>query len=315
MQTPRPHGRTTKHPRTGTTLDLLPIVRYNGRMTRSDLVQAMYDSSDQLGDYRVLPLHTCRELEARFGLLRSQLELAALETGVVPRRYLRNMGTLGLEGQLSLLRATVALVGLGGLGGYVLEGLARAGVGHVIAIDGDVFEDHNLNRQMLSTEAALGTPKAAAAVSRVASINCAVRITPHASAVSADNAASLLEGAQVVIDALDNIPSRLILQEAAAALGVPMVHGSIAGFVGQVMTIMPGDPGLHALYGAGELPAQGVEQTLGTPAATPMLVAAFEVQEAIKLITGIGQPLRNVLLFIDTESCLVERIELGAPGC
>jgi len=232
-----------------------------------------------------------------------EVELAALETGVVPWRYLRNLGTIGLEGQARLLRATVAVVGLGGLGGYIVEALARMGVGRMILIDGDVFEEHNFNRQLLSAEAKLGMGKVQAARRHVAEINSAVEVIGHTATLTHENLPQLLEGADVVVDALDRLPTRLLLQEGAQALGIPMVHGSIAGFLGQVMTIFPGDAGLCGLYGEeSELPERGLEAQLGTPAATPMAVAAWEAQEVVKILLDRGEPLRHRLLVLDMES-------------
>jgi len=218
---------------------------------------------------------------------------------------------VGLEGQARLLRSTVAVVGLGGLGGGVVEGLARMGVGRLIVIDGDAFEDHNLNRQMLSAETDLGMHKVEAARRRVAQINSAVEVTGHATVLTRENALELLQGAEVIVDGLDRLPTRLMLQDAAQALGVPMVHGSIAGFIGQVMTIFPGDPGLKALYSSGQVPNQGAEAQLGCPAATPMMVAAWQVQEVLKIILGRGEPLRNRLLIMDAESGSVMVIRLS----
>ena len=113
-------------------------------------------------------------------------------------------------------------------------------------------------------------------------------------------------------DALDRLPIRLVLQEGVQALGIPMVHGSIAGFLGQVMTIFPDDSGLHSLYGdAGDLPEQGLEAQLGTPAATPMAVAAWEAQEVVKILTGQGESLRSRLLIVDMEAGTVDFLRLG----
>jgi molybdopterin/thiamine biosynthesis adenylyltransferase len=130
--------------------------------------------------------------------------------------------------------------------------------------------------------------------------------------LSGENLPQLLAGADVVVDALDRLPTRLLLQEGAQALNIPMVHGSIAGFLGQVMTIFPSDPGLRGLYGeAGDLPERGLEALLGTPAATPMAVAAWEAQEVVKILTGYGEPLANRLLLMDMESGTVDLLQLG----
>jgi molybdopterin/thiamine biosynthesis adenylyltransferase len=261
---------------------------------------------------RIVRLQRVRELAATNECLLQEVELAALEMGAVPWRYLRNLGTIGLEGQAKLLRAAAAVVGLGGLGGYVVEALARMGVGRLLLIDGDVFEEHNFNRQLLSAEERLGMDKVQAAQQRVAAINSAVEVIGHAVMLTHENLADLLEGVDVVVDALDRLPTRLMLQEGAQSLGIPMVHGSIAGFLGQVMTIFPGDPGLRGLYGeATALPEQGLEARLGTPAATPMAVAAWEAQEVIKILTGQGELLRHRLLVMDMGAGAVEVLQLG----
>jgi molybdopterin/thiamine biosynthesis adenylyltransferase len=261
---------------------------------------------------RVVPHQAVRDLAVANGCSIREVELAALGAGVVPWRYVRNVGTIGLDGQAKLLRSTAAVAGLGGLGGYVTEALARMGVGRLVLIDGDVFEEHNFNRQLLSGEAKLGITKADAARRRVAEVNSAVEVTAHAAMLARESLPQLLEGADVVVDALDRLPVRLVLQEGVQALGIPLVHGSVAGFLGQVMTIFPGDPGLRALYGgAGELPERGLEAQLGTPAATPMAVAAWEAQEVVKILTGRGELLRNRLLVMDMETGSVDFLQLG----
>jgi len=271
-------------------------------------VKALAEMADGV---QVIPLAAVRALEQEFGLSRRMVELVALEAGVLPRRYLRSYGTVGLAGQIKLLRATVAVIGLGGLGGNVVEGLARMGVGRIIAVDGDTFVDHNLNRQLLSEEAALTRSKAEVARARVAAINAAVEVVAHAVHLTPQNVEELLGGADVVVDALDRLPARLMLQDGAQRVGIPLVHGAIAGYVGQVMTILPGDAGLHALYGGGELPAQGIEVELGCPAATPMMVAAWQVQEVMKILLGRGQLLRNRMMLMDAEWGTVEILEIG----
>ena len=176
----------------------------------------------------------------------------------------------------------------------------------------DIFEEHNLNRQLLGTETRVGTSKAAAAVERVREVNCAVETIEHATMLTRDNLPELLAGADAVVDALDRLPIRLVLQDGDQALGIPMVHGSISCFLGQVMTILPGDRGLHALYGAGDdVPERGLEAQLGNPAATPMVVAAWEAQEVVKLLVQRGELLRGRLLVIDMEAGASDVLRLG----
>lgn len=244
------------------------------------------------------------------GLSRRAAEIAALEQGVVPLRYLRNVGTIGLDGQLALLRSAAVVIGLGGLGGYIVEGLARMGVGRLVLVDGDCFFDHNLNRQLLSSEQNLNVPKAQVAQERVSQINGAIEVQTYREFATPENLGEILCGSDVVLDALDRLPTRMVLQKAATEAGVPMVHGAIAGGLGQVMTILPGDVGLRALYGEGPVPEHGAEVELGTPAPSPMMVAAWQVHEAIKVLTGRGELLRNRMLFMDATSAQVHVLGL-----
>lgn len=266
---------------------------------------------EEAGGVRVVTLTNVEQIEQEHGLSRRETEAALLEMGVLPRRYLRNWGTLGLDGQRTLFHSTVAVIGLGGLGGCVVECLARLGIGRLILVDGDVFVDHNLNRQVLSCEGNLGRPKAEVAAERVREINPALDVVAYTEYATGQTLPDMLSGANVAIDALDRLPARLVLQDAAALLGVPMVHGAIAGMMGQVMTILPGDDGLRCLYGGGELPEQGAEAQLGTPAPTPMLIAALQVQETVKLLTGQGELLRGRTMFIDGLSAEVRILRFG----
>jgi molybdopterin/thiamine biosynthesis adenylyltransferase len=274
------------------------------------LAQAVEPHVEQIQDTRVLPLDRLDTLAAERGLSRRQAEIAVLEMGILPRRYLRNCGTAGIEGQLTLLRSCVAVIGLGGLGGYICEGLARMGVGRMVLVDGDVFCDHNLNRQVLSHEGNLGQPKAPVAGERVRQINGAIEVEQHPYLATRENLPQLLSDVDVVVDALDRLPSRLMLQEVAAQAGVPMVHGAIAGWMGQVMTIFPGDVGLRALYGEGDVPEQGAEVRLGTPPASPMMVAAWQVHEVVKVLLVKGELLRDRMLLIDAMAGEIRILEV-----
>jgi len=277
-------------------------------MASRELLERIKASAYEEDGIPVLDVAKADALAREWGLPVKEVELAALEARVLPRRYLRSLGTVGWEGQAKLLRSCVAVVGLGGLGGSIAEALARMGVGKLILVDGDVFVDHNLNRQLLSSNDVLGRPKVEVAVERIARINPAVEVVPHRAYATAENLPSILREAEVVMDALDRLPSRLVLQDVAQALGIPMVHGAIAGYVGQVMTIFPGDPGLRALYGE-EVPERGAEAEQGCPAATPMMVAAWQVQECLKILLGRGELIRKRLLFMDAEAGRVEILE------
>ncbi len=280
-------------------------------MNENALPKRLSESATLEGDIHLLALAAEKALAEEFGLSRREVQIAAVENRILPARYHRSLGTVGWDGQLALLRATGAVVGLGGLGGWIVEGLARMGVGRLILVDGDTFAENNLNRQALCWESTLGQPKAEAAAARVRQINPAVEVMAHALWADKDSLPELLKDAAVIVDALDTLPTRILLQEVAQSLGVPMVHGAIAGYVGQVMTIFPGDAGLLALYPEGKAPERGAETIWGNPAATPMMVASWQIQEAVKVITGRGQPLRNRMLFMDAEQGVAEILQLG----
>jgi molybdopterin-synthase adenylyltransferase len=231
----------------------------------------------------------------------SEESLKLLAKDEMPERYLRNQGTVGIQVQTRLLQARVAVVGAGGLGGTVIELLARMGIGYLKIIDGDTFARHNFNRQILSNELNIGVNKAHVAAERVAAINSDVQVEAVHSMLDEKNAEDFLDGLDVIVDALDNFHSRLLLADVANKLGIPLVYAAIAGFTGQVMTIMPGDRSLGNLYKVVPETNRGVEVVLGNPSATPALAASLQVQEVVKIITGIGEILRNKMLYFDTE--------------
>ncbi len=279
------------------------------RKVTSRLAKLALDISALDGSrWRALTLQSLRELSEEMGLPLKDLERQALMEGMLPLRYIRNVGTLGLEGQLRLLNSKVAVFGLGGLGGLVVELLARLGVGKLVMVDGDIFSEDNLNRQILSAPQYIGMGKVEVAAQRVIAINPATELYPFQIMAKEDDMKGLIEDCDVVVDALDNIPSRFDLQRACASRKLPLVHGAIAGFIGQVMTIFPGDLGIEMIYqGASE---RGIEIATGNPATTPAMVASLQVQEVVKIITGIGEPLRHRLLFIDTENNIYEIIDM-----
>jgi molybdopterin/thiamine biosynthesis adenylyltransferase len=238
------------------------------------------------------------EASNRFGISLAETEKAILETGLLPARYQRNRRTITQEGQRKLFHSQVTVIGCGGLGGYIIEELARLGVGRIVAIDPDTFEEHNLNRQLFSTPANLGTSKVIAALRRATEINPAITLIPLHTAFSPKNGEELLAGSRVAVDALDNIGVRMELSDTCASMGIPLVHGAIAGWYGHVTTQFPGDNTLQSIYGS-RSSGKGVELSLGNPSFTPALVASFEVAEVCKILLGQGTPLKGRQLIVD----------------
>jgi molybdopterin/thiamine biosynthesis adenylyltransferase len=188
--------------------------------------------------------------------------------------------------------------------------LARLGVGHLTVLDGDVFDETNLNRQLYSDEASIGKSKALKAKDRVAAINSSIAVEAHILTLTADNAPDILRGHDAVIDAVDSIEARCMLQDACEEAGIPFIHGAIAGWYGQVTTIYPGDRTLDLLYAQGTRKEKGIEKQLGNPSFTPALVASIEVSEAVKVLIGKGETLRKRVLYIDTLAQEYNVVEL-----
>jgi len=216
----------------------------------------------------------------------------ALSAGVVPLRYVRNLGAVGVAGQARLLGAWAAVIGLGGVGGLVAEILARAGGGTLVLVDGDAFEETNLNRQILSSRASLGRPKAEVARERLLDVNPHVEVVACCQRLTRENARSLLAGPaggapadRVVIDCLDTGRDRLVLQDACRELGLPLVHGAIRGWRGRCTLVLPRGPGLELFYGRDDVPS-GAEAAAGAPGPAPALLAAWQAGQALRVLLG-----------------------------
>jgi len=231
-------------------------------------------------------------------------------------RYERNLNALSESEVDALASRTVAVVGCGGLGGYLLEYLGRLGVGSLIAADGDFFEESNLNRQILSDAINIGDNKAEAAKKRMALVNPLVAFRALPLRIDAENGPDLLRGADLIMDAVDGIPSRFALQETAEILGIPLVHGAVAGWYGQVTSVFPGDRTLDEVYGrnsGAEGRDRGIEARLGNFSFGPAAVAALQTAEAVKVLLGRGERLRRRLLVVDLLENDFEILDLRRP--
>ncbi len=260
-----------------------------------------------IGDLIPWPLQ--REAAERFALTLAEVEEAILAADLLPARYQRNRQMISTAQQLRLFRSTVAVVGAGGLGGYILEQLARLGVGRIIAVDSDLFEENNLNRQLLATPGTLGRVKVEVAAERIAEVNPAVTLRPVRALLDRSNGTRLLAGADCVVDAVDNVTARLELEDLCEELRIPLVHGAIAGWYGHVGTSYPGERSLRTIYRHWQ-GGKGIEQQLGNPSFTPALVASFEVAEVCKVLLDLGRPLRSRQLTINLLDMEIDEIPL-----
>lgn len=212
-------------------------------------------------------------------------------------RLIRNGTTISIEERSILKSKKVFIAGSGGLGGYILEMLLRVGVGQITIADPDVFDSSNLNRQILCREDLIGESKAESAAKRASLVNSEVKMRAYKERVTAENAVSLIGDADIVMDALDSPESRIVLEEAAEELGIPMIHGAIAGWYGQVSVVFPGDGTMKTLYGSNT--EAGMEVELGNPSFTPAIIAGIQLSEAIKVLLNKKGILRKKLLYID----------------
>jgi molybdopterin/thiamine biosynthesis adenylyltransferase len=277
-----------------------------------ELEKIKEEAIDSVGKkYYSILVKQVKEIARKFQTKSREIEIFALQNNIIPERYQRNLGVVIPSEQAKLLQSKVAIIGAGGLGGTVLELLARMGIGKLIIVDKDLIVDSNLNRQILSTEKNLGQSKTEFAVKRVKEINSSIEIVEHSVFINSDNVKKIIEGAGIVVDALDNLPSRFVLQKACRDLKIPLVHGAIAGFNGQLTTIFPEDKGLELIYGSDrDLPEHGSEVELGAPTVTPALIASLEAQEVVKILLKRGKLFRNRLLYLDIEEGTTEILNL-----
>lgn len=230
-------------------------------------------------------------------------------------RYERQLllPAIGPAGQEKLRRARVVVAGVGGLGCPAAVYLVCAGVGHLVLVDADAVELSNLNRQILHWEEDIGKKKVLSAAGKLGRLNSGVRLEPLALRIGEANAEELVRGADLVIDAVDNLETRLLLNRACYRASVPLIHGGISGLLGEVTTIIPGKtPCLACLFprppkGKGPIPVVGV---------TPGLVGTLQAMEALKLLLGFGEPLAGRMLYVNGETMTFSTVALTPrPDC
>jgi molybdopterin/thiamine biosynthesis adenylyltransferase len=205
----------------------------------------------------------------------------------------------GEEGQKKLKRSRVVVAGIGGLGCSASQYLTCAGIGHITLIDCDRVELSNLNRQILHYEKDIGEGKPFSAAQKLAKLNSSIEVTPVFKEITERNSREIIKGANLVIDGMDNIKTRFILNKACVAEGIPFVHGGVHGLFGEVTTIIPErTPCLACIFP--EVPQKkGVFPVFGV---TPALIAILQVTEALKLLAGFGSLLTGKMLYFNGDT-------------
>ena len=239
-------------------------------------------------------------------------------------RYARHLRLpeIGVEGQRRLEQAHVMMVGAGGLGSPAAYYLVAAGIGRLRIADDDVVDRSNLQRQILHTDARIGQAKVASAAAALSALNPRTRIEAVAERVTSDNVEALLEGVDVVIDGADNFPVRYLVNDACVKLGKPLVYGAVHRFEGQSSVfdtagrrgeapcyrcLFPEPPPPEAAPNCSEVGVLGV---------LPGVVGMLQATETLKLLLGIGEPLRGRVLQFDALGMRFRETRLRAdPDC
>jgi adenylyltransferase/sulfurtransferase len=222
------------------------------------------------------------------------------------------MESIGLEGQEKLKKTHIFLAGAGGLGSPIAIYLAAAGIGKIRLVDNGSVEVSNLNRQILYRKDDLGQSKVVCAQKALQRLNPHIQIEALLETIQAQNVSNLVGDCDLIVDALDNYPTRYLLNQVAFQKHIPLVHGAVEEFFGQATTIIPGKTNcLKCIIPSG--PAQRTWPIIGVTCA---LIAAIQATEVIKYIVGVEHLLANRFLMVDGLHTRVEEIELErTAGC
>jgi molybdopterin/thiamine biosynthesis adenylyltransferase len=212
-------------------------------------------------------------------------------------RYDRQImiANIGKEGQEKLKRARVFIAGAGGLGSPAAIYLTAAGVGKICVVDYDCVELTNLNRQVLHWEKDIGKKKVSSAREKLKKINHEVKIEAIEKRITEANVFQLISGFDVIVDAMDNLPTRYLLNKAAIEKNIPFFHGAVYGFEGRAITILPGKTACLKCVYRGDIP----KEKFPVIGVTPAVIGCIQATEVIKYIVGIGELLKNRLLIYD----------------
>jgi molybdopterin/thiamine biosynthesis adenylyltransferase/rhodanese-related sulfurtransferase len=235
-------------------------------------------------------------------------------------RYARHLALaeVGEAGQARLLRARVLVVGAGGLGSPVALYLAAAGVGTLGLVDADRVDATNLQRQIIHGTSRVGRPKVESAKLALAELNPQITVVTYEERLGAGNALRLLAGWDVLVDAADNFPTRYLLGDASVWLGLPLVHGSVHRFEGQVTTFVPGrGPCYRCLFPEPPAAAHAPScDEVGVLGVLPGTIGMLQATEALKLVLGAGEPLVGRLLIWDALSMRFRELRFErSPSC
>jgi molybdopterin-synthase adenylyltransferase len=219
---------------------------------------------------------------------------------------------VGIEGQKKIKQARILIAGAGGLGSPSALYLSAAGVGTIGIVDHDVVELSNLNRQILHWDADLGKAKPISAAEKLQKLNRGITVTAIEETITETSVSRILTDFDMVIDAMDNLASRYILNKAALEKNIPLFHGAVYGLEGRAMTVIPGETACLRCVYRGAVP----EKRFPVFGTTPAVIGCIQATEAIKYIVGAGELLKNRLLIYDGLSMSFSELEIKRdPHC
>ncbi|KAK9269565.1 hypothetical protein L1049_001341 [Liquidambar formosana] len=229
-------------------------------------------------------------------------------------RYSRHLllPSFGVQGQSSLLKSSILVIGAGGLGSPALLYLAACGVGRIGIVDHDVVELNNLHRQIIHTEAYIGQSKVESAAAACRSINSTIEIVEHKEAFRTSNALEILSKYDIVIDATDNVPSRYMINDCCIVLGKPLVSGAALGLEGQLTVYnYNGGPCYRCLFPTPP-PTTACQRCSdsGVLGVVPGIIGCLQALEAIKIASAVGEPLSGRMLLFDALSARIRIVKL-----
>lgn len=253
------------------------------------------------------PIELELEYAKKEGLSVRELLILLCEAGVKPERYTRNFSLYTLQEQALLLKSTVGVVGMGGLGGITIEMLTRMGVGCIFCADGDTFEGSNLNRQLFATEHVLHERKTRAGIDRIHQISSVTQVESMDTYFTVDTR-HFYQSCDVLVDALGGFAYRDTVADIARELRIPLVTGAIAGKCGYVGVIVPGEKTPIYWNSLGGFIEHGVEKKLGNPAQTVCFASAIMQEYVLRAITHTVQ--KSEVHIFDMEKMLVEQVDI-----
>ncbi|MEE0510572.1 MAG: ThiF family adenylyltransferase [Peptococcaceae bacterium] len=220
------------------------------------------------------------------------------------QRYARNIPALSEIECEQLRTKRIAIIGCGGIGGHLIDQAARIGIGTIRIVDGDCFNESNLNRQLLCNIENLGQSKADSAQKHISIINPNCHTEVYRSMLTIENASKILTGCDLALDALDNIESRRILAKTAAKLDIPVVYGAICGWVAQAAIYLPEEPLMDILY-----PERARLTDKSVLSFTPALCASMQMSLAVKCL--LKRPVSSgTVYYVDLLNQEFEKLEL-----